>query len=300
MLAVLALLLCFTPAVAQQVGDSLYVPSVTDPAYEPGTGPLVLVDEAHDNFHRAGGRYLAFARILEADGYVVEPSHARFTPQTLAGAGLLVVANALAPRNVEDWSLPTPPAFTESEVEAVKTWVGEGGSLLVIADHMPFPGAVENLAGAFGVVFSNGFVFQEGESQIRFRRSDGSLAEHAITRGESASAAVDSVTSFTGSAFHGQSLEPLLILRDGCVSLEPEEAWKFSKDTRRVPVDGWYQGAVMRHGKGRVAFFGEAAMFTSQRSGPNARPMGMSAPGIGQNERFLRNLVGWLTREGEE
>jgi hypothetical protein len=65
-------------------------------------------------------------------------------------------------------------------------------------------------------------------------------------------------------------------------------------------VAGWYQEAVLRRGEGRVAVFGEAAMFTSQRSGPEARPVGMSAPVAGQNERFLLNLVHWLTVDQEE
>ena len=38
-------------------------------------------------------------------------------------------------------------------MKAVRDWVKGGGSLLLIADHMPFPGAAGTLASAFGVRF---------------------------------------------------------------------------------------------------------------------------------------------------
>ena len=54
------------------------------------------------------------------------------------------------------------------------------------------------------------------------------------------------------------------------------------------------QGAVLEQGRGRVAVFGEAAMFSAQVSGPSRRPMGMNAPHAGENPRFLLNLMHWL------
>ena len=43
-----------------------------DPAFAPGAGPLVCVDEAHNNYHTANGRYRPFADLLRGDGYWVE------------------------------------------------------------------------------------------------------------------------------------------------------------------------------------------------------------------------------------
>jgi hypothetical protein len=51
---------------------------------------------------------------------------------------------------------------------------------------------------------------------------------------------------------------------------------------------------VLAFGRGRVAVFGEAAMFSAQLAGPERRPMGMNAPEAPQNPRFLLNLVRWL------
>src|SRR4029453_2439065 len=59
---------------AQQVADTTFVPKIARPAYERGTGPRVLIDEAHNNFHTMGGNYRPFAKLLEADGYRVAPN----------------------------------------------------------------------------------------------------------------------------------------------------------------------------------------------------------------------------------
>jgi len=56
---------------------------------------------------------------------------------------------------------------------------------------------------------------------------------------------------------------------------------------------------VMVVGKGRAAFFGEAAMFSAQVAGPNRRPMGMNAPGAEQNFQLVLNLMHWLAERTE-
>src|SRR5262245_30118785 len=56
---------------AQQVPDLTYKPPLPRPAYEAGKGPRVAIDEAHHNFHTAGGRYKPFADLLRRDGYRV-------------------------------------------------------------------------------------------------------------------------------------------------------------------------------------------------------------------------------------
>jgi hypothetical protein len=284
---------------AQQVADASFRPPVEKPAYRADKGPLVLIDEAHFNFHTASGRYQPFAELLRRDGYVVKPSKSRFSKEALKDARILVIANSLAERNSQgDWSLPTPSAFSEDEIAAVREWVKNGGSLLLIADHMPFPGAAEKLAAAFGVEFNNGFALDpqtQGEPLI-FRRSDGSLKDDPITKGLSANETIDTVATFTGSAFKlNKGARPLLVFKPSVISLMPEVAWQFKPDTPRVPVEGWFQGAVFRFDKGRVAVFGEAAMFTAQLAGPNRTPMGMNSPVAPQNARFLLNVFHWLS-----
>jgi len=244
------------------------------------------------------GRYFAFARLLQRDGYVVKPQQGRFTRADLDRAKILVISNALAKENEEDWNLPTPSAFDPAEIAAVRDWVKDGGSLWLIADHMPFPGAAGPLAAEFGILMGNGFAMDAGteESRMRFTRSDGTLADHPVTRGRNRSERIDSVSAFTGQAFRLEgSGAPLMTLRSNVVLLMPEVAWQFSKLTPRISASGMLQGAAVRFGKGRVAAFGEAAMFTAQLAGPERNPAGMNDPTAPQNTQFLLNVLHWLS-----
>jgi hypothetical protein len=285
------------PAATQQRADTTFQPVVENPAYPAGAGPIVLIDAAHHNFHTLDGRYQAFARVLQRDGYVVRSSEVPFDSAALVGAAILVISNALSERNLEDWSLPTPSAFTAEEIRAVRDWVFGGGSLWLIADHMPMPGAASDLAAAFGFQFNNGFAFDTTSRDVTiFRRNDGSLRVHPITGGRHSGERVDSIRTFTGQAFEVTgSVEPLLVFRHPTTSFMPTVAWEFNESTRMVPVDGWYQGAVARFGRGRIAVFGEAAMFTAQWAGAGSGWFGLRSPGAEQNQQFLLNVAHWLS-----
>ena len=264
-------------AQAQQVADTSYRPVVQTPAYAAGKGPTVFLDEAHSNFHKVDGRYAPFVRLLARDGYVVRPNRSKFSRAVLDSARVLVIANAIASEDQNNWRLPTRSAFADDEIAAVRDWVRSGGSLLLIADHMPMAGAAEKLALAFDVVFTNGFALDSSgdTGAIRFRRSDRSLGDHPILSGRSARERVDSVTSFTGQAFRLMgSGTPLMTLPGGTTVLLPVVAWEFSDTTPRLRADGMLQGAALEVGRGRVVMLGEAAMMSAQRQGPQRTPFG--------------------------
>lgn len=284
------------PAHSQQVADSLFRPPLPKPTFKASAGPVVGIDGGHHNFHTADGRFYPFASLLTRDGYRVVPLSGPFTPQGLKQLDILVIANALNERNVEDWSLPTPSAFTDEEIAVVERWVRDGGSLLLIADHMPFGGAAEAMAAAFGFQFSNGFAMDSlMGGLVAFRRRDGSLRGDQITDGFAPGDRVDSVRSFTGQAFTGsQGVTPILVLPPGTTSLLPAVAWQFDSTTKRLAAGGALQGATALRSKGRVAAFGEAAMFTAQLAGPGRTPMGMNSPEAPQNFRLVLNLLRWL------
>jgi hypothetical protein len=293
-----ALLLAAAPLWAQQLPDTTFRPVVPAPAYAAGAGPLVLVDEAHANRHSLTGTYLAFAELLRRDGYRVEPLRSRITRPALDRADILVIVNALADEDVDRWVLPTAPALAAAEIAALVAWVRGGGALLLVADHMPFPGATEDLAREFGIDFMNGFAIDTVRwDPLLFRRAAGTLAPHPITDGRHAAERVDSVATFWGQAFRATDarVRPLLVLDAGIVSLNPDEAWRFTPDTPVVDVGGWLQGAALRFGAGRVVVLGEAAMLTAQVTGPRRIPVGMNAAGADQNLQLVLNLMHWLS-----
>ncbi len=269
---------------AQQVADMAFRPTVETPAYRAGTGPVVQIDEAHRNFHTATGRYGPFAELLRQDGYVVKASAVRFTAEALRNGRVLVVSNANReedPRGSTDRS-----AFSADEIAAVRNWVAGGGSLLLIADHQPWAPAAEALGQAFGMRFRSGMARRPDDptGRLVFRKRDRTLMDHPITNG------ITEVATFAGSSFEMEARgEPLLVFGSDVYSFSEQN------DKSQVPVKGHLQGAVLLFGEGRVAVFGEAAMFTAQLSGPDYHPMGMNAAIARQNPQFILNLMHWLT-----
>jgi hypothetical protein len=149
------------------------------------------------------------------------------------------------------------------------------------------------------VRFHNGYAVdpQAPPGPLLYTRADKSLADHPITQGGSVKERVDSVATFTGSAFQIDGGDPVLtFLGPEAISYTREAFGRpRDNDTPRVSIKGWHQGVVMKVGKGRVAIFGEAAMFSAQLAGPQKRPMGMNAPVAKQNPQFLLNVLHWLS-----
>lgn len=286
-----------TGALAQQKADDRFKVGAEEPLFPAGRGPRVVIDAAHHNFHTADGRYKPFAELLRSAGCRVSSSTNVFSGDALAACDVLVVANALHKSNATKWELPTPSAFAKSEIHAVREWVKGGGSLFLIADHMPFPGAAGDLGRAFGFKFGNGYA--RGPEGGVFSRENGLLQDHIVTRGGVGGTRVDSVRTFTGQAFEGpKEAQPILVFGAGHELLLTQRANRFPNDTSRVKIDGWLHAATLEHGKGRVAVFGEAAMFTAQVSS-SGNAMGMNAPGAEQNRRLCLNVVRWLAGRSE-
>jgi hypothetical protein len=306
LIAVLLILLlaAFTKGtLAQQAPDTAFRYNNPHPFYPAGSGPLVLIDQAHHNFHTKDGGFFAFARLLEQDGYRVQSLSTAVTgPDALENCRILVIANALDASNAQQWVLPTPSAFTAGEIKLIRQWVEAGGRLLLIADHMPFAGAATDLAKAFGFEYLNGFAFTGERSwpPSRFVRTDGTLAESPVTTGQNPSDRIDQVATFTGSAFKAPpGAIPVLKFLPEHWSLQPDTAWQFSDRTPKQPLGGYCQGALLEYGKGKVAVFGEAAMFTAQIVN-GQMPVGFNSPDAPQNARFILNLIRWMDGNSDQ
>ncbi len=255
----------------QQVPDTAFRPQIEKPAYPAGQGPVVLIDEAHANFHTATGRYLPFANLLRRDGYIVRASAAQLTAKELEAGRILVIANAGA-------------VLSPEEVASVRDWVAGGGSLLLIADHPPFDMAAKELGKAFGVQFSNGVA---GSGPLVFRRSNGTLKDHLITKG------IDEVATFTGTSFQVDTAGQPLLVFGSDVFLR--QSLRQGNTSNPISLKGHLQGAVLPFGKGKMAAFGEAAMFSAQLADVDRHAIGMNAAIARQNPQFLLNILHWLS-----
>jgi hypothetical protein len=302
---------------AQQAPDTAFDVSVKRPAFV-REHPRLVLDEAHHNFHTADGRYQPFAALAKNDGYDVRRGTAAFTAASLAGARVLVIANALGSGvTVSDDS--SGPAFTPDECAAVAAWVRGGGALLLISDHTPMGAAAESLASAFGVRMGRGYVFSVNDTyrklnqpaQLVFSRANGLLGSHPILQGRDASEAIATVVSFTGQSLGvpagATAILPLgpdtweaptraalqQILAEAAGQADPA---RFTT-TRAVRVAGRAQGLAMTFGRGRVVMLGEAAMMSAQvtgAAGGRQGRMGMNVPGS-DDKQFALNVLHWLS-----
>ena len=275
--------------VAQQVADTTFNPVISNPRYPAGNGSVVIVDAAHNNFHTLANRYAPFGKVLGNDGYRLMSNNKPVTATVLKDCRIYVISNPLDSANIGQWRLPTPSAFSPAEIAAINDWVLQGGRLLLIADHMPFAGAATVLAQSFGFKFLNCFALDNrNRSYERFYKENSSLAENDLTHG------VDTVVTFTGSAFKmPAAATPILTLKNYTLSL-PAVAWQFEERTPTLSGDGFSQGAFMEYGKGKIVVMGEAAMFSAQLAGAGRNPVGMNCPEAGNNVQLLINIIHWL------
>lgn len=281
---------------AQQIADTTFNPVIAKPEYAFGKGTVVAVDEGHNNFHTAEGRYLPLARLLRADGYVVNGYKGDFIESQLKNVRILLIANALNKINIQNWYIPAPSAFTPDETETVRQWVENGGALFLIADHMPFGGAAADLAAAFGFKFTNGFAADTANSgNAYFYRKDNTLISCTLTNGRNTNETVNKVVTFTGQAIRIPS-EAISVLKfdERYLLMESDTAWVFDSSTRYTLIKDWSQGAYMKYGKGRVVMFGEAAMFSAQLAGRKKAKVGMNSDYAEENYKLLLNIIHWL------
>lgn len=295
-LTVAVLLSASIKMTAQQIPDTVYNPRIDNPAYAPGIGPVVFIDEGHFNFHTKDDRYLPFARLLEKDGYKIQGYSGQFKTENLNKGRILVISNALNEINTTKWHKPVFSAFTDEEIEAVRRWVEDGGSLFLIADHMPMGGAAAAIASAFGFEFTDGFAIDTTmPGPAFFYRNNNTLSDNIITNGRSLSEKVDSIASFTGQAFPVPADASSILQFDKKYTLLlSDTAWVFDSTTRKINIEGWSQAAFKKYGKGRVVVSGEAAMFTAQLAGPQKYQAGMNSPVAKKNYQLLLNIIHWL------
>jgi hypothetical protein len=219
----------------------------------------VLIDEAHWNTHTAGGRYRPFAGLIARDGYRVSRNRQQIIPELLELQDILVIAN---PRRLDRFRF-RGPAFTASEVAAVRAWVYEGGGLLLIADSPPSLEAVEPLTLSYGVRFEGAVELRGSPALVR----GAAITGHPIHCGRpGASEEVESVLSIPGPSLRG-----------------PADASSIAGG----------RGLAIESGKGRVVVMSDAGALTALLV--DGVPSGINAPRAG-NYQLALNILHWLSR----
>jgi len=271
--------------------DESFQPIVNNPMYQTGKGSLILIDESHYNYHTKDGLYSPLSKLLLADGYQVAPLK-KLTKENISTAKILIISNAMPKDYKENTS-----AFDDAEVVLIKDWVKNGGSLFLIADHMPCPEAATKLASAFGFKFINCYALDTLKKDFDFFNIyDSTLVQNCITRGRNNIETIDSIVTFTGQAFEIpiQAI-PVLKFPSNYFMVIPDRPWHFDKNTKYIPIVNQLQGAILQYENGRIAVFGEASMFTAQIE--KNKKIGFGYPKAKQNIQFTLNIIHWLDKK---
>jgi hypothetical protein len=283
-----------------QVNDPDFSARVESPAFTT-RHPRVGMDEAHRNFHTRDGRYKPFAALMTADGFMVSAAPP-FDGASLKSVDILVIANAMGDTSKG----VATPAFTADECDAVREWVRGGGSLLLIADHVPWGDAAVVLARRFGVDMGRGIVMDAhhadgNPTRLVFSVDNGLLGEHAIIHGRNRAERVQRIVAFTGQSLGvpAGATALLKLSSDATESFDPEDQRKIEAGLpagTQVP-ESHAQGLAMPFGKGRVVVFGEAALFSAQVATIDGQSfkVGMNVPG-NDDRQLAINVMHWLAR----
>ena len=289
---------------AAQKADSAYTPSVARPSYT-AAGPVVCIDEAHNNSHTATGLYKPFAQLLESDGFRIQQSTIRLDRGVPHECSVYVSVNGAGGKTYKLFGLNLPTksrerrhlsAFTRQEIDSLRSWVERGGNMLLVADHHPYGAAASALSAAFGVDMSTGFTESSNfdpatpydHSRLVFSTENGLLGIHPIISGRGDAERVQSVVTFTGQSLRSAHGTPLLLLGDSAVDYIEVNGKLESR-----PAFGNAQAIAISVGRGRVVVLGEAATLTAQIDDRGQRFGMQTNPG---NERFALNVMHWLAR----
>ena len=260
--------------------DDAFDPPVSDPAFAPGSGPQVVVDERHHNVVSLASYLRPVGRFLTKDGYSVRPGRDAFSKMSLDGVRIVVIANAQGPPGAP----PRTQAFPEQEIHALERWVKAGGGLLLIADRAPFGGPVTSLARAFGVTLDDNTILKLGEDG----KPTGVLTIDVAAQGDAshpALAGVSHVVYVVGESMSGPGV--ILKAPRGTYSGPTAEA------TRGPSAAGKPLILAFPYGSGRVVVIGDAGIVSAFGSVGGEQHRGISEA---DNARFARNVFRWLAR----
>lgn len=225
---------------------------------------IVLFDNAHKELFTPYGTgqtgYSEMQAILNKYGYNVRMNTGPITDLVLKDVDAVVIAGPMAD-------------FTVQEIDALARFAELGGDIL-ITTHIS--DTVEALAQRFGIQLSNAVIAQSHDT-IENR------PKWFITRNIADSPINNNVTSFAvlaSWALRPRGEHAMVIIsseKDSWADLEADDIYRVGE-----PVGAYGLAAISSYGRGRVAFFGDDAVFTNR------------ALSLASNRTLCENILKWF------
>lgn len=284
--------------VSNQIIDTSLNTVITNPAH-PIKHPVVGYDEGHRNAFRVTTRMKAFGKLLQNHGYEIIVDTGRFTQTQLSKYDILITGGAIGNFAIDSF----PQAYTPEEIEAVRTWVVRGGSLLLMTDHPPFDTSVSALVSGLGSKIGVGIVLDSmntfkplNEQVVRsgwviFSKENKGLGNHSILLGRNKLEQINKVMTQGGSSVTG----PL-----GSTNILSLSKTAENQMHRTFVGPTQLQAAQMvayKLGKGRVVITADGTMFSAQTvilQDGGTFGLGISRTDF-DNKQLALNVMHWLS-----
>ena len=159
-----------------------------------------------------------------------------------------------------------------------------------------FPPITKSVFLPFGFEFFDSYVmYHPKKGTIDFDRKNKSLANNSITNGTYKTERIQHIRTFTGQGFKiPKDATSILNLDASQTVYLTDTMWVFNDDVETFSANGLSQGAYLSYGQGKIAVFGEAAMFSAQLAGPKQRKVGMNSTEANENYKLALNIIRWL------
>lgn len=285
---------------AQMLNDSSFNAAVSKPKYKKQKGPTILIDAGHHNFIVEMGLIKPFVDLATNDGYKTSIDSGAFTPAYLAKYQMVLISPAMPFKFGSKKDITDEITFTNQELVALRDWVSNGGSLIVLSEHAPIDKSMTPLLNSFGIQSSIGAVFDPincdttvklslYETILKFTNSNGLLnRNHPITNGAKKKEVIQNIETYTGCALTGPNYTTILKLGSTAT---------IRKWNGILPTGGGdSQCLAGSFGKGKIMAMGDCNGFTAMyvNSGGKKFYAGMQVEEYDWKQ-FVLNTLHWLS-----
>ena len=299
-LITLFLIFASTFSFGQMLNDSSFNASVAKPKYKKQSGPHILIDAGHHNFIVEMGLIKPFVDLASNDGFRTTIDSGAFTPAYLAKYQMVLITPAMPFKFGSKKDITDEITFTNQELLALKEWVSNGGSLIILSEHAPIDKSMTPLLNTFGIQSSVGAVYDPVncdstiklslyETILKFTKNNGLLnSDHPIITGSKKKELIQNIETYTGSALTGPNYTTIL-------KLGPTATIR--KWNGILPTGGGdSQCLAGSFGKGKIMAMGDCNGFTAMyvNSGGKKFYAGMQVREYDWKQ-FVLNTLHWLS-----